>query len=301
MQYEDYDEYQRQTQEYDDESYALALHIQMEEEQYANERQRIINEQIDEDYVRVVQMRLEEEEMEERRRREEEESLDECGCCCTQQPFQEMAQCPEGHLICKRCIIRSIEIALGEGRVRTQCPNMSCSSHISNAELERILPENLMRRLDETEAFNALNTMEIPGLRTCWKCGLKVIDESEVNPYVCPQCNERTCKECGNKFHPGRTCQQANIDPNRIVEYEMSEAIVKSCPKCKTQYIKDEGCNHMTCPRCKTEFCYLCGKVIPNGKVSAHYKHCQQFINNSEYNQNLISTARNRAIKNLQI
>ncbi|KAK8896061.1 hypothetical protein M9Y10_013951 [Tritrichomonas musculus] len=302
MEYWNY-QFDRSIQERDDASYALALQMQMEMEQQRieNERINLINEAEDEDFAKVLQNHYEEEERNERKRRQEEENIVECGCCCTPLPFQEMAQCPEGHLICKRCIIMSIEAALGEGRVRTECPNINCKRCISNSELERILPQSVMKRLDETEAFNALNSVNIRGLRTCWRCGLKTIDESNTNPYICPQCSEKTCISCNKKYHPGRTCEQADMDPNRIVELKMSEAVVRSCPRCNTQFVKDEGCNHMTCPRCRTEFCYLCGQVIPNGKVRKHYQKCKQFIDNAKYNQEHIEMARRQALNDMQL
>ena len=244
-------------------------------------------------------MHLEEEEIAEKKKREEEEKMVDCCCCFTPVPFIEMVQCPEGHLICRRCVEMSIETALGEGRVRTECPCVdSCSSKISMRELERILPNKLLKRLNETESLNAVAEVNIPGLRTCWRCGYKIIDEDEDSPFVCPKCNEKTCKKCEKKYHQGRTCEEADLDPNRIVEKKMSEAIVKQCPKCHTQFIKDEGCNHMTCPRCRTEFCYLCGKVI-TGQVSQHYKNCKQFMDNGTYNNQQIQNARNNAMRDL--
>lgn len=294
---------QRQSQEDDDASFALAIQLQFEEEERQNMEMRrshlIKVQKDDENYARALQARLEEEYEEEKKKREEEENLVECCCCYTSVPFIEMAQCPEGHLICRRCVQMGIETALAEGRVRTECPSTDgCNSKISNSELERILPPNLLQRLNETEALNAVSGADIPFLRTCWRCAYKAIDEDEDSPFDCPKCGEKTCKKCQKKFHQGRSCDEADLDPNRIVEKKMSEAIVKQCPKCKTQFIKDEGCNHMTCPRCKTEFCYLCGQVI-TGKVSQHYKSCKQFMDNNQYNNEQIQNARNDAIKNL--
>lgn len=299
-------QYDEKKQLQEDESLALALQMQMEEEQnqLEIEREQMQKSQEDEKFARTLQKRLEDEEVIERKKRHEEESLMECCCCYNQVPFIEMAQCPEGHLICRTCVEKSIEIALAEGRVRTECLCVDgCDSKISMSELERVLPQKLIQRLNETEALNAISEINISGLRTCWRCGYKVIDEDDNSPFVCPKCNEKTCKKCSKKAHPGRSCEEAELDPNRIVELRMSEAIVKQCPKCHTQFIKEEGCNHMTCPRCHTESCYLCGADI-TGHVSQHFKQCKQMMTveeNKNYNNQQIQNARNKAFEDLEL
>lgn len=49
----------------------------------------------------------------------------------------------------------------------------------------------------------------------------------------------------------------------------MSEALIRHCPKCKLQVIKDNGCNKLTCVNCKTSMCYICQRDI----TGASYKH----------------------------
>ena len=40
-------------------------------------------------------------------------------------------------------------------------------------------------------------------------------------------------------------------------EEQMTEAKIRRCPKCNTQFFKEEGCNKMTC-RCQCTMCYIC-------------------------------------------
>ena len=42
----------------------------------------------------------------------------------------------------------------------------------------------------------------------------------------------------------------------------MTEALVRSCQKCKNKYIKEFGCNKMMCTRCSSIQCYVCSKDI---------------------------------------
>ena len=39
---------------------------------------------------------------------------------------------------------------------------------------------------------------------------------------------------------------------------EAPDALVKSCPGCKTPAVKSGGCHHMTCPMCQEHWCWLC-------------------------------------------
>ena len=287
-----------------DEEFARRLQQEYDEEE-KKKRQEKESKLIEKDeaYAQKLQSQLDIESQIERKRQEQQNNIFECGCCCFPFPFEEMAQCPEGHLICKECIQRSIETALGEGTIRKNCLDMEsgCTAQISNSELMRILPNDLIRRLDEMEALTALTGVNIKNLRTCWKCAYKVIDDNDDGPFNCPECHELSCKLCNKKYHPGRTCEQADIDPNRIVEYQMSEAIVKHCPKCNTQYVKEEGCNHMTCPICKTYSCYLCGQ--PFTSVSEHFSNgkCKQMMDTKKYNAEAIENAKKKAQHDLQL
>lgn len=225
----------------------------------------------------------------------------ECCCCCESVHMKDMVKCSKGHLICKKCIETQVKEGISRATANDKCPCMDgCDSHIPTSELEKVLTKETMEKFDEIEADCMLSKADIPYLRKCWKCAYYIIDEDENCPMKCPECNEKTCKKCGKKNHPGRTCQEADMDPMRLVEDMMSKAVVKECPGCHIHYFKNEGCNHMTGTKCNIEFCHLCGAII-TGKVSEHFKSCQQSIDNIKYNEEQIQKARNEGLHKYEI
>ena len=40
-------------------------------------------------------------------------------------------------------------------------------------------------------------------------------------------------------------------------EKQLNEALIRKCPRCAVQFVKETGCNKMTC-RCGMTQCYLC-------------------------------------------
>jgi hypothetical protein len=83
-------------------------------------------------------------------------------------------------------------------------------------------------------------------------------------------------------------------DPTALIQAKMNEALVRICPNCNTQILKEVGCNRMECPRCQTWFCYFCKKVIPKDVGYAHFWKgkgkppagaCPLFMNNRKFNQ----------------
>jgi len=107
----------------------------------------------------------------------------------------------------------------------------------------------------------------------CLFCGRKGVldDDLESGPstvFVCPEgsCGVVSCRECKRMDHRPKTCEQAREDAvasgRQTVEEAMSDAVVRHCPKCKTAFVKSDGCNKITCYKCGTMSCYICRKVI---------------------------------------
>jgi TRIAD3 protein (E3 ubiquitin-protein ligase RNF216) len=191
-------------------------------------------------------------------------SLVECECCCNDFLRDDMVTCRAGHLFCKNCFLRSIETLLGEGRTNVSCLHFGgCDEVIPMDEFLRVLPEKVRKRFFATETANAVIEADIQGLVKCCRCGFAVEFNGSGN-FNCPECKSDTCTGCGGLPHPGMTCDVAKgIDKDRVIEEKMNEAVVRKCPKCGAQFMKEEGCNRMECPRCHIWICYWCRKEIP--------------------------------------
>ncbi|KAJ9051737.1 hypothetical protein DSO57_1002001 [Entomophthora muscae] len=81
---------------------------------------------------------------------EEEKQSITCGCCYIQYPFEELAQCDEGHLFCFECVNRYVSEAI-HGQIgfknHTQVPcidTSGCSACFLDSELGRVLNSDLM-------------------------------------------------------------------------------------------------------------------------------------------------------------
>jgi hypothetical protein len=58
------------------------------------------------------------------------------------------------------------------------------------------------------------------------------------------------------------TTKTNEVALRRLAE-AMTEAKVRKCPSCETEYLKASGCNKMKCPVCKTYMCYICRLPVP--------------------------------------
>ncbi|KAJ3135019.1 hypothetical protein HK100_003156, partial [Physocladia obscura] len=96
-------------------------------------------------------------------------------------------------------------------------------------------------------------------------------------PFNCknPACLQASCASCGKEWTACHVCHEKEKDSLRLyVEQAMSEAFIRTCPKCMTRYTKQSGCNKMTCPMCKFVMCYVCRRDIQK----EGYNHfCQHF------------------------
>ena len=87
------------------------------------------------------------------------------------------------------------------------------------------------------------------------------------NRFRCnaPTCSRISCRICNKDTHIPLTCEQAKkengISERHVLEEAMSQALMKACPRCAKQIVKEDGCNKIKCP-CGCTLCDCCGKDI---------------------------------------
>jgi TRIAD3 protein (E3 ubiquitin-protein ligase RNF216) len=199
----------------------------------------------------------------------------ECQCCFSEVPFEALANCPIGHIFCVECLKKSVGTLIGEGRSFVKCLSIEeYNCDVSLLELERVLPPETLETLTQTETLNAVMKTPITNLVTCHRCGIPTIFEKCKGNHIfrCPNCSAETCLKCRMIAHPGITCKDFKLkDPTVLIQEKMNEALVRTCPTCQAQIMKELGCNRMECPRCHTWFCYYCRQVIPKTVGYAHF------------------------------
>ncbi|GFR87623.1 E3 ubiquitin-protein ligase [Elysia marginata] len=144
--------------------------------------------------------------------------LFECGCCYDDEClFEDLTSCPEGHLFCKTCVIRSTEAAFGEMKTKFPCL-ADCDQNIPLSVLQTVIPANLfskiVQRMQEEEILQA----DIPDLVSCPFCPFATImpnPDDKVFKCLNPECLKESCR-----------C--ADTDPNLIHKRDMEAAAKKA-------------------------------------------------------------------------
>ncbi|KCV69353.1 hypothetical protein H696_03785 [Fonticula alba] len=71
--------------------------------------------------------------------------------------------------------------------------------------------------------------------------------------------------------HPPARPDAGSLDQLRLfVESIFSATLIRTCPRCQSPFVKEQGCNEMTCPICGTKSCYLCRQPVAAGHFCRH-------------------------------
>ncbi|KAL0103681.1 hypothetical protein PUN28_017738 [Cardiocondyla obscurior] len=195
----------------------------------------------------------------------------ECQCCYDNECMPlKCSTCEDGHIFCNLCIVRSIDIVLGDGNTRVDCL-IKCGSEFPLSVLQRVLPPTkfsiLLCKRQEAEVIAA----GVEGLVSCPFCHFASIPPAEDKIFKCfnPECMKESCRLCKELNHIPLKCNEKKSEFARLyLEEKMTEALVRKCYKCSRMFFKEEGCNKMTCI-CGAQMCYICDKPVTD------YKHFQ--------------------------
>lgn len=166
------------------------------------------------------------------------------------------------HGFCEPCIKNYLRSKVDDGSRRIEdfgCMVEDCDKTISEVELERWM---------DFDYFNKLTNKVIYELHfLCPNCRQRG-EFSSNDELVCPNCCTVFCKFCKAQDHEGK-CNTSTIY-FKEVRAAIEDEEVGYCPDCKSPFMKDENCDHVTCqnPECELEFCFYCW--VPFNSINWH-------------------------------
>ena len=222
----------------------------------------------------------------------------ECQCCYEETGYDALVSCESGkHLFCQVCLkkhansrvfgIGNFGLMPGYASGTNTMPNTkalgllcmasNCTSGFCDEVLAQVLPEDVMKKYNELQSWTAIKSANMNDVIKCSNCEFGAVPDPSWPKMLfrCPQCDFKSCTECGKQYHPDVNCNQVvarnETDGRKKVEEEMTSALVRQCPRpsCKKVFLKSDGCNRMTCP-CGAYVCYVCKKEIP---ADVNYRH----------------------------
>lgn len=132
------------------------------------------------------------------------------------------------------------------------------------------LDEKLFIALDRNEQEAVLRLAGIENLASCPYCPYAAeyppVEEDKEFRCQAPDCKKVSCRLCKLETHIPKSCEEFagenGLSIRRQIEEAMTAALIRTCNKCSTPFVKEAGCNKMTCTRngCFNIQCYVCSK-----------------------------------------
>lgn len=195
-----------------------------------------------------------------------------CQCCFDSYTLNKVTHCDgdEPHFFCLECAERNAKNEIGNSRYQLKCMDFSgCKASFSREQKLRFLDEKTFGALERIQQQAELLQAEFEGLHRCPFCDFAAIcPPVEVDKeFRCrnPECEKVSCRLCKLDSHLPLTCEESKmengISERHVVEEARTEALLRTCPKCKVKILKEDGCNKVTCT-CGGMLCDFCGKDI---------------------------------------
>lgn len=198
----------------------------------------------------------------------------ECVCCFSDDnPPPNMTHCnaDEPHFFCFGCAKRNAEIDLASLKYTLRCMDVSrCEATFSQPERARFLDAAVIEKLERLQQQDEIRRAGIGDLESCPFCDYAAIciPVAVDRIFDCqnPGCMEASCRLCREKSHIPLSCEESKkengFEERHAIEEARTEALVRSCQKCKVRIFKEDGCNKVVCTNCYSVICDYCGEDI---------------------------------------
>lgn len=176
----------------------------------------------------------------------------ECSACFEDLPMNRQIHCDgeSAHFLCFECAETYIKSEVGDSRCKVVCP-AGCGAGFAHNQLHLLGDKQLLEKLAQIQQEQDIREAGLEDLEDCPFCDFKAIMPpiEEDFEFRCanPECEKTSCRRCKAVSHIPISCEQHAKD-NKLssrhqIEEAMTAALVRSCQKCKKQFIKESGCN----------------------------------------------------------
>ena len=128
------------------------------------------------------------------------------------------------HTFCTECIKGYSESLISEGNLsKLKCPSVQdsakCDSNIREKDLIAVgVTQAMLDKFTKFSIESALNNMDDFGY--CPQCQGHAELQIKLNLGQCQHCSFQYCTKCNSKYHPGKRCQNLNVDIESIKDFE---------------------------------------------------------------------------------
>ncbi|XP_014219500.1 E3 ubiquitin-protein ligase RNF216-like [Copidosoma floridanum] len=256
----------------------------------------IVNKVKIQEHVKELELR-EEQELRELR---ENKLLLECQCCYDELKPYESIECDNGHMFCKRCIIKGTDTVISSGEATVLC-FMGCNKEIGLDILRKVLPESTFETFLKRRQDVEVKAADLKDLASCPFCPYVMELGPEIQIFICQntECKKITCRKCKKVNHLPIKCEDV-LDEHKgrlFIEEQMSKGLIHCCHKCQRPFVKQRGCNFMTCPFCLVSWCHICKQPTNN---HTHADRCPGGAGDQAYDIQQVNLKRNLAIQKLR-
>lgn len=195
-------------------------------------------------------------------------SADECYCgiCMEKHPKEKMEFADCSHNYCRNCLCKHWQFKINSGDVLSlMCVWPNCSREVTEDEVLRLCDDELAEKFTRFRTARLVQR-ENGVVKYCtrpmcdgWASGSRLRPKAH-----CRKCKYAYCWKCNQPWHGWFSrCQIQHRNVERLYNSFKRCKDIQSCPQCRAQIWKNEGCKHMTCKLCTYQYCWNCRRKWP--------------------------------------
>jgi len=200
-----------------------------------------------------------------------------CGICFEDYAPKDMVLAKCNHHYCLYCLRITWQYRIDSGDVvLLECVEPTCNRKISEEEVLELCDDEMKEKFIRFRHARLIQR-EHGAVKHCSRalCDGFATGSRWRPKAICRTCGFAYCWTCNQPWHGWFSrCKKVDKNVEKLYKSFKRNRDIQSCPNCRAQIWKNEGCRHMTCKMCRHQFCWYCNRKWPCTKSVAGEVWC---------------------------